>query len=302
METISIVIRRSSDMLQQRLERKSAFLNSLPCRCSWRDCGSAGTMLAFMPEQSAGSGSRQALLEVIVPLVAQFIIEDLWICLFRDLLRLHYCYFGRKEREEILDIALRSLKSTKFNRRRELHRGLMEKKIAAYLQGPHDHMNIEGFYCFRLVEWRRELHRLVDEAVENYLAEREHREFIRLLKYFLNLQLPKINLIHLFVDQKGCVRVADYCFKQIDPCDWEELDLKDFDEESDYEDILVSMLVSIAPRRIMLHRSIMQRYPRVTEILHSIFGKRLIYCEGCSHCRREKTPLVTGDSNHRSLT
>lgn len=302
METISIVIRRSSDMLQQRLKRKSASLNRLPYRSSWSDCGSAGAMLTFTPEQPADSCFRQALLEEIVPLMAQFIIEDLWLCLFRDLLRFHYCYFGRKEREEIIDTALRSLKNAKFNRRRELHLGLAGKKIGAYLQGPHDHMNIEGFCNFRLVEWRRELRRLVDEAVESYLAEREHREFIRLLKYFLNLQMPKINLIHLFADQNGCVRITDHCFKQMDPCDWEELDLKDFDEESDYEDILVSMLVSIAPRRIMLHRSIMLRYPRAAEILRSIFDKRLIYCESCSHCRREKAPLVKGDGNRRLLT
>ncbi len=302
METITFVIRRSPDLLQQRLERESASFSSLPYRCSWSDCGSAGTALTFVPEQYAGSGSRQSILEAIVPLVAQFMIEDLWIYMFRDLLRLHYCYFGRNEREEILDTALRQLKSSKLHRRRELHRGLAGKKIGEYLAGPHNHLNIEGFNNFRLVEWRRELRRLVEEAVESYLAEREHREFIRLLKYFLNLQLPKINLIHLFADKKGCVRITDHCFNQVDPCDWEEIDLQDFDEESDYEDILVSMLVSIAPRRIMLHRSAVLRYPRAAEILRSIFDKRLIYCESCSRCRREKAPLVTGDSNRRSLT
>ncbi len=302
MKTISIVARRSCDRLQQRLEQKGAFLNNLPYRCCWSDCGSAGKMLAFIPGQTADRASRKALGEEIASLVAHFIIEDLKVHLLHDLLRFHYFYFGKEEHEEILAIACRNFESAKLDRRREIHRELIEKNIRAYLNGAHDHMNIEGFYNFRLHDCRCELRRVIDEAVESHLAEREYREFVRLLKYFLNLQQPKIDLIHLSVDQKGRVRITDHRFRQVDPCDWEEFDLTDFDEESDYEDILVSMLVSVAPRRIMLHRSVSLRYPRAVESLRSIFENRLIYCENCSHCRREKPPLFTGDSNPRPLS
>ena len=246
MKTISIVARRSCDRLQQRLEQKGAFLNNLPYRCCWSDCGSAGKMLAFIPGQTADRASRKALGEEIASLVAHFIIEDLKVHLLHDLLRFHYFYFGKEEHEEILDIACRNFESAKLDRRREIHRELIEKNIRAYLNGAHDHMNIEGFYNFRLHDCRCELRRVIDEAVESHLAEREYREFVRLLKYFLNLQQPKIDLIHLSVDQKGRVRITDHRFRQVDPCDWEEFDLTDFDEESDYEDILVSMLVSVA--------------------------------------------------------
>ncbi len=295
-KTISIVVRRSWERLQQRLEQKGAFINDLPFLCSWSDCGSAGKLLVFIPEQSGGGSSRQSLGKEIASLVSHFIIEDLKVHLLHDLLRFHYFYFGREEREEILAIACRNFESAKLARRRELHRDLIEKTIRAYLNGSHEHINIEGFYNFRLHDCRRELRRVIDEAVESYLAEREYREFVRLLKYFLNLQQPKIELIHLSVDQKGRVRITDHRFRQVDPCDWDDFDLTDFDEESDYEDILVSMLVSVAPRRIMLHRSVSLRYPRAVESLRRIFENRLIYCENCSHCRREITPLVTGDN------
>ncbi len=279
MKNISIMVRRSSHRLRQRLEQRGAFLDKLLFHCSRIDCGSAGEMLVFIPEESAGSASREALGEELAPLVAQFIIEDLKAYQLQDLLRYHYFYFNREEREEILATACRNLESAQFARRREFHRWMIGKKICAYLEGSPDHLNIEGYCNFRLQEWRCELRRVVDEAVESYLAEKEHREFIRLLKYFLNMQQPRIDLVHLFVDQKGQIRITDHRLRKVDPCEWEELDLTDFDEESDYEDILVSMLVSVAPRRIMLHRSVTQRYPRAAENLRCIFEKRLIYCE-----------------------
>lgn len=295
MYTLSIMVRRSCERLQQRLEQKGAFFNKLPFLYSWSDCGSAGKLLVFLPDQSCGGASREALTEAVASLVSHFLMEDLTVHLLKDLIRFHYFYFGREEREEILAIACRQFDSVKLRRRRELHRELIEKSILAYLKGPHDHLNIEGFYNFRLHECRRELRRVIDEAVENHLADKEYREFIRLLKYFLSLQQPKIELVHLTADQKGRVRITDHRFKQVDPCEWDEFDLTDFDDESDYEDILVSMLVSVAPRRIMLHRSVFQRYPRAVESLRRIFENRLIYCEDCSHCRREKAPLLTGD-------
>ncbi|HPU01519.1 MAG: hypothetical protein GX890_06920 [Firmicutes bacterium] len=295
MYTLSIMVRRSCEQLQRRLESKGALFNNLPFLYSWSDCGSAGKLLCFLPAQPVDGSSRQALVKAVASLVSHYLVEDLVVHLLRDLIRFHYFYFSKEEREEILAIACRKFNSVKLKLRRELHRDFIEKSILSYLKGPHDHLNIEGFYNFRLHECRRELCRVIEEAIETYLADREYREFIRLLKYFLSLQQPKIELIHLTADQKGRVRITDHRFRQVHPGEWDEFDLADFDNESDYEDILVSMLVSVAPRRIMLHRSVAQRYPRAVESLRRIFEHRLIDCEDCSRCRREKAPLLTGD-------
>ncbi|HOB28935.1 MAG: putative sporulation protein YtxC [Dethiobacteria bacterium] len=302
MNTISILVRRSSEQLRQRLETKGAFLEKMPFRCCWSDCGSAGRLLLFIPEYPADSASQKALIETVASLLSRFIIEDLKVHLLHDLLRFYYFYFGREERQEILALACRDFESKAFQRCRELHRELIERSLQAYLGGSPVHLNIEGFYNFRMHEFRRELRRVLDNAVDSYLAEREYHEFVRLLKYFLNLQQPRIELLHLSVDAKGRFQVMDRCFKRVDPHDWEELAVADFDEESDYEDILVSMLVSVAPRRIMLHQNVSSRYPRAVKSLRSVFESRLIFCENCAYCRREKIHLVTGDSRPRPGT
>lgn len=59
MYTLSIMVRRSCERLQQRLEQKGAFFNKLPFLYSWSDCGSAGKLLVFLPDQSCGGASRR---------------------------------------------------------------------------------------------------------------------------------------------------------------------------------------------------------------------------------------------------
>ena len=59
MNTISILVRRSSEQLRQRLETKGAFLEKMPFRCCWSDCGSAGRLLLFIPEYPADSASQK---------------------------------------------------------------------------------------------------------------------------------------------------------------------------------------------------------------------------------------------------
>lgn len=302
MSNISIVVRRSSDQLRQRLERKDASFKELPFRCCWSDCGCAGKMLEFIPDRSTDRASREALVKMLAPVLAGFITGDLPAHLLHDLLRFHYLYFDKEERREILARARRSFEQEALYRRLGFYRGSIEGYLRAHLCGSPVHLNIEGFYNFRMRSFQRELLQALDDAVETIVAEREYREFIRLLKYFLNLQQPKIELIHLSVDLSERLQIMDRSFRRIDPLEWEELGAADFDEVGDYEDIFVSMLVSLAPRRIMLHRRVLTQYPRVVKCLRSVFESRLSICKNCAYCRRGKIRLVGDDSKGRPGT
>lgn len=299
MKTISIMVKRSSDRLEQRLDLESALLERLSfCFCR-RDCGICGRMLTFSPGSSADSGSPEALIEVLAPLLAHFIIEDLKSVLLHDLFRIFYYHFGKEERRMILAQACRDLEPGTLQRCFKFYRSSLERYLQPYRSGLPVHLDIEGFYNFRMSGFQHVLLRALDDAVSRYLAEKEHREFVRLLKYFLNLQHPGVELVHLAVDQQGRFEVLDRRFERIDAGEWEQLGGSGFDEQNDYEDILVSMLVSMAPRRIMLHRSVRKRYPGVIENLCSIFEERLIFCKNCAYCRRGELYLVTGGHNRR---
>ena len=296
MKIFLLVVRRSFAGLQRRLEQRSICLDNLQFCYYWRDCGRLGKLLyLFSQHPDSDEEKQKAMLSFIASLIAQFIVFDLKETLLYDLLRHNYFYFRREEREAILALARQSLESRLLSHRQKTYREVIERKINEYLHEQSEQLNIEGFLHFRLQDYQQELKRIVDDAVENYLMEKEYREFVRLLKYFLDLQQPKIDLVHLAVDEKGQFQITDQRFKKIDPRDWEEFDLEDYDGDNDYEDILVSMLVSVAPRQIMLHQNVLPRYPRAVETLRRIFDKRLLFCQNCAYCRQEVFNLITND-------
>jgi putative sporulation protein YtxC len=116
------------------------------------------------------------------------------------------------------------LSARSAGRYRGFYRGSIERYLRASCPGgPPVHLNIEGFYNFRMRSFQRELQQALDSAIDIHFAEKEYREFIRLLKYFLHMQQPKIELLHLSVDLQGRLQIMDRCFRRIDPLEWEEL-------------------------------------------------------------------------------
>jgi putative sporulation protein YtxC len=56
---------------------------------------------------------------------------------------------------------------------------------------------LDGFVLFRLWEYRDYLHHLTRMAAESIRRERAHREFISLLKSFVELQEPRMEVAHV---------------------------------------------------------------------------------------------------------
>lgn len=62
-----------------------------------------------------------------------------------------------------------------------------------------------------------------------------------------------------------------------------------------YEDLVVSALITIAPRNIMVHTSDRLSDKEVLETIKSVFEGRVVVCEGCELC------IPAGKSTHTEL-
>lgn len=137
---------------------------------------------------------------------------------------------------------------------------------------------LEGFIRFRLQAYGAMISQIVEKAVEQYLLEREYQEFIRLLRYFMDIQEPREDRLH--------VLIAGYEFELLDqegfPLSGEAGNVQMAGE--DMEDRLVSIVLALAPRAITLH---VQEEGEAFPILRKIFGTRLHICEGCSMCQNQ---------------
>lgn len=156
----------------------------------------------------------------------------------------------------------------------------IEKNVEEFLT-KHETINLEGFLRFRLKEYIDRLREVVEQALENFLAEKEYKEFIRLLRYFVENQEPRVNEVHVVIYTPDLFRLLDEEQKPLEP-EYLQGILGEFsDNELNYEDLLLSALITLAPRRIYLHHP---KDIEITATIQQVFNERVHLCSHCELC------------------
>jgi putative sporulation protein YtxC len=234
------------------------------------------------PAQAAGF-----LRSHLVSVLADFIINIQAEPYLQDILSRNYFYFPRHERQEIIRYAEKiRQKETCGDNQQKVNNDVyiqLEQFLSQY-----DYLNIHGLIVFRLGFWLNHLKNCLDLAVDEFLMEKEYQEFIRLLKYFVQLQEPKIYQVHVTFDESGNLLLLDQNHNEIECSEhgvqWESL-------SGDKEDMLVSTLITVAPQRIVLHRQVYVQYPKAADTLKHVFEKRVLLCKHCKICHNASDSL-----------
>jgi YtxC-like family. len=151
-----------------------------------------------------------------------------------------------------------------------------------------DFLQLDGFVRFRLKAYREELMDCVRQAVDDLEVEKEREELIALLKEFIQGRSSEVPVVHILpageerfrlVDQGGAPVEAEL----FNDFQWDLVDA----DQVDMEELLITALVSIAPRRVVCHRPIETGdIPMVADV----FAGKLITCAGCELCRGPAVP------------
>lgn len=228
--------------------------------------------------------------------LSQFILEKYEKKFIIRIIHSNYCYFNSGERKEILKNALKNIidfdKNNIFNNLFLTRRkNIIARKLLEYL----DTSNIiilDGFITFRLQDYIKELEDVVDKAVDDYLMEKEYREFIRLLKYFVDIQEPKFDSVHVLTGYDNKYILLDQNKKEItNEC------IRDFinevsEEEINYDDLLVSSLITLAPKKIYIHTIDRFKNKELIETIKNVFLGKVICCTGCELCAVDHKPNI----------
>lgn len=217
------------------------------------------------------------------------IIVDTWEKVrIRKIIRANYYYFTREEQEMLVDSSVRNLASfPETPQSGDVYRASRKSRVFHKLLDYFDWSNelvLDGFITFRLKEYTEELEDAVDQAVDDFLMEREYREFIRLLKYFVDVQEPRFDHVHVLMKPDNTFKLVDGQRRVIHNDTLEEFVVEMVESEINYEDLLVSALITLAPQRISIHCSPINERDESVEIIKSIFGDRAEVCHGCSLC------------------
>lgn len=157
------------------------------------------------------------------------------------------------ERMEIVQIALRHAEGNSENVMDTVHyerrKALIEEKALNYLK-ENKSIIINGFVNFRLEEYKDELRNLCHDAAEELYANKEYDEFMNMLRFFVSVQTPKETLVHI-KKKDGTLKIFNKRYRDITNYYCEESIFSD--EGFTREDIILSSLITISPKRIIIH-------------------------------------------------
>ena len=230
--------------------------------------------------------SQVILKHFIAEIISDIILNHWGDILLKDIIRENYYYLCDEEKDLIFDYATRHVKRGgdswssvgRINRK-----SLVLQKLLDFLHS-NNSIVIDGFIKFRLKEYIYELREAADKAVDDFLMEREYREFIQLLKYFVEIQEPKIEIVHVLIRAGGTFNLFNERMKPIKSDYMESTILNLVDNEINYEDLLISALITLAPKKIRLHYLNADRQSATLETIKSVFTGRVMECPGCNLC------------------
>lgn len=205
--------------------------------------------------------------------LADYIVGELEPVLLNKMAEIHHPHLDQQEREKICDMVVKRLVREELLTG-ESRRDIIVRRIEQFLE-QQGQINIEGFLRFRLQDYQRNLLNYINQGADDYLVEREYQDFINLLKYFVEIQQPRFNEVHL-VHKDNYLVLYDPSFR---PLHRERV------RDMEGADAIVSTLVTTAPQRVVMHFNQTAQEQELIATINSIFGTRVVRCPGCSRCR-----------------
>lgn len=199
------------------------------------------------------------------------------------IINLNYFYFDDIEKKDICNDCINSLESTTsleyINKRDLIFNSLHE-----HIQNRHS-IFLSGFVNFRLSSYIKYLDSIVDIAVNKYVLEKEYREFIHLLKLYIESKDSNINMVHLiYMDNDSILLDNNKNIIDLLKNGFNTKYLSDITFSSN--DYVLNTLLDLIPKEINIH--LISPKDDFIESLHSIFGYRVHFCTDCNICKTYK--------------
>lgn len=257
-------------------------------------CGIRDKLLSRITDKKAYEEFKYILSKALT----EVIIEHYEQKLLRKIAKENFFYLNDKERASVIDNACKLLKDEKMmqpgnfykaNRRSRIMRSILE-----YLESENE-LNIEGFLNFRLNAYINELNETIERALEIFLAEREYNEFIKLLRYFVEIQECKIDAIHLCQSKDERYILYDENKNRISSEYFDELRSEILDETINYDDLLISTLITISPKKITIHDIEGFKNRELLQTIMNVFAERITICNSCDLCSSQSKGKETNN-------
>ncbi len=149
-----------------------------------------------------------------------------------------------------------------------------------------DVLVLDGFINFYLRDYLKEIQFAVDVAWEEVNSEKEYNEFVKLLRYFVDSQPSHIREVNLLFTGAGKFSMWDENGNSIDGSYVRACLEEIFRDDITTDDVLVSVLITLAPHRVVLHGKTEKIWGGESlRIIRKVFKERISICTGCAQCQ-----------------
>jgi len=155
-----------------------------------------------------------------------------------------------------------------------------------------DEINISGFLTFRTKELNVDLECIADKVVEEYMVEKEYNEFIKLLKYFVEIQESKVDEVNILIEKNGDYYLRDENGNDLVGNMITELTDVKFDSKESQEELIISTMITSAPKKIIIHCAEHCKNKELLKTISKVFGERVHFCNRCTECKKIKKGIA----------
>ncbi|MGV8145948.1 MAG: sporulation protein YtxC [Alkaliphilus sp.] len=236
------------------------------------------------------SGSIKAFKYQIALALLEHIEKKEQTKIIKEIVQQECYYFSKKEKDEIEKTAIGFLGNNKKSFEDIMSFKKLEKTRAVLIDSilqslnRENCFNIRGFIDFRLKDYCLVLVEVVEKAIEEYLMKREFNDFIKLLRYFVDVQEPKVKIVHIALDEEDKFRLYDNQNKLINDENLRDIAVEISGKYIGYDDLLVSSLITIAPEKIYIHHIAQMKKREVYKTISKVFASKVEICSGCKWC------------------
>lgn len=235
-------------------------------------------------------GSDNSLfIKKISSILSFLVIDELEENFINTIILQNYFYFNPIERKQILNLCF-EINAKDFSI-------IFDKKFKSLFNNFYEYISsnkslvLKGFTNFRIKSYFEILDDIVNEAVNQFIVEKEYTEFISLLKLYISSQNSNCETVHivysasesiLLDENKEIISISNDCFRA--------KYLSDITFSSN--DYTLNALLTLIPKKIYIHL-IDSKIDEFINTIQSVFENRTYICKDCNICKLYKNSLKT---------
>ena len=215
----------------------------------------------------------------LTELIGEVVIEFYEEKILKQLINYNYFYFDEYEKNKILENCMQLIEPEMYNTKL-----LDNKNIKEYVK-ENKAMILDGFVYFRLRAYLEYLDEVVDSGVNQFIIEKEYREFISLLRVYVESKVPEYNLLHLiYINGESILLDEKRNIVSVSENIYNAKYLSDISFSSN--DFALNTLLCLLPKRIEIH--LIDEEDEFINTLKLIFEGRVTICKDCDICKTYK--------------